>query len=153
LAGQFESIRAEYPDITLNENLSMAPSFGGKLTPQVKKQIWDQRIGCGGGWHALGIGPDGGAFLCEQMAYEDPFVVGDASTQSLQEIWNGTRMFGFIHPNREQFAGSSCADCDQFENCMWEKGRCYRDAYFSYGTIYTAPPLCPFNDKPGVRLS
>jgi MoaA/NifB/PqqE/SkfB family radical SAM enzyme len=153
LARQFEAIRAKYPDITLNENLSMAPSSAGELTPARKKQIWDQRIGCGGGWQALGIGPDGGAFLCEQMAYENPFLVGDARTQSLCEIWNGTRMFDFIHPTREQFAGSNCATCNEFENCMWEKGRCYRDAYYSYGSIHTTPPLCPTNNKPGVRIS
>jgi MoaA/NifB/PqqE/SkfB family radical SAM enzyme len=153
LAGQFEAIRANYPDITLNENLSMAPSSTGDLTPERKKQLWAQRIGCGGGWHALGIGPDGGAFLCEQMAYEDPFLVGDARIQSLHEIWNGTKMFDFIHPSRERFSGSSCATCDDFENCMWEKGRCYRDAYYSFGSIYTTPPLCPINNKPGVRIS
>jgi MoaA/NifB/PqqE/SkfB family radical SAM enzyme len=153
LARQFEAIRAEHPDILLTENLSMSPSSASKLTPEHKKQIWDQRIGCGGGWHALGIGPDGGAFLCEQMAYEPPFLVGDARTQSLREIWNDNRMFDFIHPTREQFVGSNCATCGEFENCMWEKGRCYRDAYYSYGTIYTTPPLCPTNHIPGVRIS
>lgn len=153
LAHQFEAIRAEYPDITLNENLSIAPSFAGELTPERKKQIWDQRIGCGGGWHALGIGPDGGAFLCEQMAYEASFLVGDARNESLREIWNGARMFNFIHPIREQFAGSNCASCLEFEDCMWEKGRCYRDAYYSYGSIHTPPPICPTNHKPGVRMS
>jgi MoaA/NifB/PqqE/SkfB family radical SAM enzyme len=153
LANQFQQIRAKHPDITINENLSMAPPSPGELTPERKQEIWGHRLGCGGGWHALGIGPNGGAFLCEQMAYEDPFLVGDARTQSLREIWNSPRMFNFIHPSREQFAGSSCATCDEFEKCMWEKGRCYRDAYYSYGSIYTAPPLCPMNDRSGLRIS
>ncbi|MCA1458956.1 radical SAM protein [Bradyrhizobium sp. BRP22] len=153
LAREFEAIRAKYPDIKLNENLSRAPTSAEELTPQRKRQIWSQRIGCGGGWHALGIGPDGGAFLCEQMAYEEPFLVGDARHQSLREIWTGSRLLNFIHPSRERFAGSSCETCPSFETCIWEKGRCYRDAYFSYGSVHTTPPLCPFNDKPGVRLS
>ena len=152
LVRQFEAIRAEYPDITLNEDLSKAPMSADSLTPALRRQIWDQRIGCGGGWYALGIGPDGGAFLCEQMAYEEPFLVGDAQTQSLREIWDGARMLDFIHPAREAFAGSSCATCGEFENCMWEKGRCYRNAYFSYGSVHTAPPFCPANDRPSVRL-
>lgn len=152
LARQFEAIRSEYPDIALSENLSMAPTSMGELTPDFKARIWAQRIGCGGGWHALGIGPDGGAFLCEQMAYEEPFLVGDARTQSLHEIWNGARMFDFIHPDREQFAGANCANCGEFETCIWEKGRCYRDAYFSYGSVHATPPLCPTNTTPGVRL-
>jgi MoaA/NifB/PqqE/SkfB family radical SAM enzyme len=148
LAAQFDAIRAEHPDITLNENLSMAPPSGGELNFERKKRIWDQRMGCGGGWHALGIGPDGGAFLCEQMGYDNAFLVGDARTQSLREIWDGNRMMEFIHPPREKFAGANCSECAEFEKCMWEKGRCYRDAYYSYGSIYTAPPLCPYNDAP-----
>ncbi|GLR45650.1 radical SAM protein [Mesorhizobium amorphae] len=153
LAREFEAIRAEFPDIALNENLTIAPTPAGELTPERKREIWSQRIGCGGGWHALGIGPDGGAFLCEQMAYAEPFLVGDARHQSLREIWTGSRLLNFIHPSREKFAGSSCEVCSSFESCMWEKGRCYRDAYFSYGSVHATPPLCPFNDQPGVRLS
>ncbi|WFU06786.1 radical SAM protein (plasmid) [Rhizobium sp. CB3171] len=153
LANQFEAIRAKYPDIKLIENLSKAPARAEELTPERRRQIWSQRIGCGGGWHALGIGPDGGAFLCEQMAYEKPYLVGDARWQSLREIWDGSRLLDFIHPSRRQFTGSSCETCPSFEKCMWEKGRCYRDAYFSYGSVHTTPPLCPSNDNPGIRLS
>ncbi|RFB83099.1 radical SAM protein [Rhizobium leguminosarum bv. trifolii] len=153
LANQFEAIRAEYPDIKVIENLSQAPAPTGELTPERKQEIWRQRIGCGGGWHALGIGPDGGAFLCEQMAYEERFLVGNARRQSLREIWTGSRLLNFIYPSRRQFSGSCCETCPSFERCMWEKGRCYRDAYFSYGSVHTTPPLCPSNDKQGVRLS
>lgn len=152
LARQFAEIRERFPDILLNENMSTAPAKPRQLTPEIKQQLWDGRIGCGGGWHTLGIGPDGKAFLCEQMAYEEPYFVGDASTQGIMEIWNGPRMMDFIHPGRDRFAGSTCATCGGFESCMWEKGRCYRDAYYAYGTIYTAPPLCPKNDRPGIRL-
>ncbi|MBL4613919.1 MAG: radical SAM protein [Magnetovibrio sp.] len=152
LVTQFSEIRSAYPDIELNENLSMAPSPLQELTSERKKEIWDNRIGCGGGWHALGIGPDGKAFLCEQMAYEEPYFVGDASHLSIRDIWDGDPMYDFIHPPREKFKGASCSACPQFETCMWEQGRCYRDAYFSYGSIYTPPPMCPTNTKSGLRL-
>lgn len=149
---QFDTIRARYPDITLNEDISGPAGGPRELTPELKKQLWDQRIGCGGGWQSLGIGPDGKAFLCEQMAYEEPYFVGDASHQSIAEIWNGPRMMDFIHPTREQFAGTTCETCGGFESCMWEKGRCYRNAYYSYGTIFSPPPLCPKNNRAGVVL-
>jgi len=149
---QFAAIRARYPDIILNEDISGPMGGPRELTPELKKQLWDQRIGCGGGWQSLGIGPDGKAFLCEQMAYEEPFFVGDASRQSIAEIWNGPKMLDFIHPTREQFAGTTCETCGGFETCMWEKGRCYRNAYYSYGTIFSPPPLCPKNTRAGVVL-
>jgi|GEM_PF-1392202 len=153
LAAQFAEIRSRYPDIEINENLSAFPAPLETLTDEQKKHIWDQRIGCGGGWHALGIGPDGKAFLCEQMAYEAPYFVGDATRQSIREIWDGQPMFDFIHPERDQFRETICGTCDEFETCMWEKGRCYRDAYFAYGSVFTPPPMCPSNNQPGLKLS
>ena len=100
-----------------------------------------------------GIGADGRAFLCEQMKMSEEFVVGDLSVQSIQEVWNSPRLLDFIYPERERFEGTICRQCPEFEKCMWESGRCYRDAYFCYGTIYDSPPLCPYNSRPGVRLS
>lgn len=153
LARQFDEIRERYPDVEMAENLTGdAPEFS-ESTRASDRQKWDMRIGCGGGWSSLGISPNGKAFLCEQMKMDEPFFVGDARTQSIAEIWDGQKMFDFIHPPRERFAGTACADCEEFETCVWEKGRCYRDAYFSYGSVYHPPPLCPKNHRQGLRLS
>lgn len=153
LKAQFDEIRAQYPDINLKENLTAGESGAGELLPEKRRQLWNNRLGCGGGWYALGIAPNGSAFLCEQMKMDDPFIVGDAQTQSIEEIWNSDRMARFIYPDREQFKGTICQTCSEFEPCIWEKGRCYRDAFFSYGSIYEPPPLCPNNPRPGLRLS
>lgn len=150
---QFDEIRSEYPDISLVENLTQDQSAMTELTAERARLIWHGRLGCGGGWSALGIAPDGKAFLCEQMKMDEPFYVGDAKSQSIQEIWESERLLHFIHPTRDQFEGTVCRTCEEFEDCMWEKGRCYRDAYFSYGSIYEPPPLCPKNARPGLRLS
>ncbi|HAQ00266.1 MAG TPA: radical SAM protein, partial [Rhodospirillum rubrum] len=88
LTRQFAEIRERFPDIVLNENVSLSAGGPIVLTAELKQRLWDGRIGCGGGWHSLGIGPDGKAFLCEQMAYEEPYFVGDASRQTIAEIWN-----------------------------------------------------------------
>ena len=151
LRRQFDYIRSRYSDIELVENLTQEPQ--GERTPEAARAIWDARLGCGGGWSALGISPNGKAFLCEQMKMAEPFFVGDASYQSIEEIWQGEPMREFIYPERDRFAGTACHACPDFENCIWEKGRCYRNAYFSYGSIYHPPPLCPNNSRPGLRLS
>lgn len=153
LREQFAQIRERFPDCELNENLTAIPDTAPTITPDIKQAFWNKRIGCGGGWQALGIGPDGQAFLCEQMAYEPEYFVGDASRQSIMDIWNSKEMFRFIHPSPDQFGDEACASCGEFENCMYEKGRCYRDAYYSYGSVYTQPPQCPKNSRPGIRLS
>jgi radical SAM protein with 4Fe4S-binding SPASM domain len=153
LNDQFAEIQDKYPDIELVENLTSGVNGVEQFTPEQKRELWENRLGCGGGWYALGVDADGKAFLCEQMVMDEPYIVGDARTQSIEEIWNSERMLRFIHPTREQFKNTSCYTCKDFEECMWKQGRCYRDAYFSYGSIYQTPPMCPKNTRPGLRLS
>lgn len=153
LRDQFAGIRDKYPEIALDENLTSGPNGGTQLTPKQKREIWNNRIGCGGGWYALGISADGKVFLCEQMVIEEPFIFGDARTQSIEEIWNNEDLIRFIHPTREEFKDTICHTCEDFNECMWKQGRCYRDAYFSYGSVYQPPPMCPKNTHPGLRLS
>lgn len=153
LRDQFDRIRSRYDDADIVENLTQVPPDQSELDADAARPIWDGRIGCGGGWSSLGISPSGKAFLCEQMKMADPFFVGDASYQSIEEIWHGAHLKRFIYPEQMQFIGTACESCPEFETCMWEKGRCYRDAYFSYGTVFHPPPLCPSNYRPGLRLS
>ncbi len=154
LRRQFERIRERYPDVTVVENLSSSGTPPPETPPQEEVLAqWRNRMGCGGGWSALGISADGNAFLCEQMKMDEPFYVGDARTQTIQEIWNGDRLNRFIYPERDQFVGTICEHCTDFESCMWKCGRCYRDSYFSYGTVFYPPPGCPHNDRPGLRMA
>lgn len=143
---QVDAIHERYPDIHLEENLSAGPAPSvDDLSDEERRSVWANRIGCGGGWMALGISADGAAFLCEQMVIREPFVVGDARTQTIREIWQSEKLADFIFPTREQFSGKPCHSCDEFEVCMWLHGRCYRDAYFAYGSVYEPPPMCPSN--------
>ncbi|MDQ1287856.1 MAG: hypothetical protein QG622_1421 [Actinomycetota bacterium] len=145
---QVDTIRTRYPDITLDENLTggIGPSLE-ELTDEQRQSLWANRIGCGGGWMALGVSADGAAFLCEQMVIREPFVVGDARTQSIREIWESDALRDFVFPVREQFEGTPCHSCPDFEECLWVQGRCYRDAFFAYGSVFCPPPLCPRNDR------
>lgn len=155
---QIDLVRERFPDVSLkcsfagdDPEVSAAGGAGpGGAGPEERQDMWDQRSGCAGGWSSIGIAAGGEAFLCEQMVLRDPYVVGDARTQSIREIWNGERMLDFIFPTREQFAGTICHECPEFEECMWVQGRCYRDAYFAYGSVYQPPPQCPKNDRPGL---
>jgi MoaA/NifB/PqqE/SkfB family radical SAM enzyme len=152
LRRQFDTILERYPDVDLQQEFfpDTAPDPG--TAPPTKRELWANRLGCGGGWNSLGISTDGKAFLCEQVPMEDPFIVGDASTASIAEIWDGKPLRDFIFPTREQFDGTACQACPDFEECMWATGRCYRDAFFNYGTVYDQPPACPRNQREALRL-
>jgi radical SAM protein with 4Fe4S-binding SPASM domain len=150
---QVREIRERYSDIDLTSDFDQIDPYRAPLTPEQIQELWANRSGCSGGWTMLGVAPDGKAILCEQMALEEPFHVGDLAEQSIMDVWNCERLLDFIYPPRERFAGTVCYDCEEFELCHWEKGYCYRNAYFSYGTLYEAPPLCPKQTKPGLRLT
>jgi len=148
---QLHKICSRYPGIDISEDLDQM-DIGGNGPQDQKKQMWASRSGCGGGWSMLGIAPNGRAILCEQMKQEEEFYVGDLNSQSIMEVWNGKAMTDFIYPERTKFKNTICEDCDEFELCHWEKGYCYRNAYFSYGTVYDAPPNCYRQTKLGLRL-
>ncbi len=149
---QIQETLSRYPDIELTEDLEQIDSSSNRM-PDLKKQLWAKRSGCSGGWCMLGIAPNGRAILCEQMSQEEAFYVGDLNQQSITEVWTGKGIMDFLYPDREKFKNTICEHCDEFEACHWEQGYCYRNAYFSYGTIYDAPPLCPKQMKPGLRLN
>ncbi|MDQ1245778.1 MAG: hypothetical protein QG597_145 [Actinomycetota bacterium] len=152
IAEQLTEASSRYPDAELQGDFL---SVGAPPAPEppTAQEVWDSRSGCGGGWSCLGIAAGGEAFLCEQMVLLPQFVVGNARTQSIQEIWDGEPMLRFIYPQRAEFTGTICADCPEFEECMWAQGRCYRDAWFAFESIYQPPPACPRNDRPGLRIA
>jgi radical SAM protein with 4Fe4S-binding SPASM domain len=147
---QLVEAHQRYPDAELAGDFVFEP--GPEPTPPTKEEVWAARSGCGGGWSCLGIAAGGEAFLCEQMVLRPPHVVGDLNTQSIREVWESERLRRFIFPDRDEFEGTVCHDCGEFEDCMWSQGRCYRDAYFSYGSIYHPPPMCPRNERPGLPV-
>jgi radical SAM protein with 4Fe4S-binding SPASM domain len=149
---QYAEIHDLYPDLDCWTDIIPASEAEPQELPD-REKIWRSRKGCGGGWLSIGIAPDGKVFLCEQMKMSDEFMVGDLNQQSILEVWHSQKMLDFIFPDRAQFKGTICYSCQEFEQCMWERGRCYRDAYYAYGTVYDAPPLCPYNERPWFRIS
>ncbi|GLB25281.1 radical SAM protein [Lacrimispora xylanolytica] len=149
---QLEKIHSQFPDIDISDDLNQM-DLGGNWSLDLKKQVWTNRSGCGGGWTMLGIAPNGRAILCEQMKQEESYYVGDLNRQTIMEVWNGKEMLDFIYPPRDKFKNTICETCDEFEPCHWEKGYCYRNAFFSYGTVYDAPPNCYKQMKLGLRLN
>ena len=135
----------KYPEIDLTgDAVKFSPT---RQNADERKESWDKRAGCSGGFSAIGVAPDGKVILCEQIPQRRPFVVGDLRTQSIMEVWNSEGMADFINPNRNLFRGTICYDCEDFEPCH-EKGWCYRDALFAFANPFGPPPNCPFVENP-----
>ncbi|MGE4568188.1 MAG: SPASM domain-containing protein, partial [Bacteroidales bacterium] len=112
---------------------------------------WDGRAKCSGGRSSIVITPTGKVTLCEQMPVEDEYIAGDLKQQSLLELWNSDRLNRMIYPDKAKFLGTVCEACQDFEVCVYEYGYCFRDALFSFGTIYAPPPNCPKAPQ-GIRM-
>jgi radical SAM protein with 4Fe4S-binding SPASM domain len=146
----FEELKSDYPSLELtfqDETTTKKP-----LTMSCEQ--WDLRAVCSGGRSNMILQPNGDVTLCDQVPHRDPFVVGNVFEQGVMEVWKSPRLLAFLYPERERFEGTVCFDCSQFDGCIGPdglRGYCYRDALFYYGSIYDAPPECPWQNKPTPR--
>lgn len=113
-----------------------------------KIRYWKSRAQCAGGRTSMTITPDGKVVLCDTVPQDEPFFVGDVSTQSLLEVWNSESLLNFAYPPREKFKGSACYDCEKLEECQSKSGHCFRESYFNFGTTFGPAANCPMVQKP-----
>ncbi len=114
----------------------------GNDVEEKEKKFKDRAI-CSAGRSSLNILPDGRVNLCEQIPSKEEFIIGDLKNQSLLEIWNSKKLLSHLKPKRKNFKNTVCFDCKEFEECNWLKGRCFRNAYHVFGSIFAPDPRCP----------
>jgi radical SAM protein with 4Fe4S-binding SPASM domain len=123
-------------------------------SPKTAREQWDSRNICTGGRTNILIQPNGDVTLCDEIPHADPFVVGNVFDQGIMNVWKSQALLDFVYPEREKFAGTVCFDCPEFDECIGQKGQkgyCFRNALFYFGSIYDAPPDCPRQNKPAPR--
>jgi radical SAM protein with 4Fe4S-binding SPASM domain len=125
---------------------------GAANPPTDKVEQWKNRAHCSGGRSSITITPDGKVVLCDTVPQQGMFVVGDVSVQSIMDVWNSEKLFNFAYPPREKCAGSACYDCHDRLDCHGKTLYCFRDTFFSYGTVYGPPPKCPLAPDDGLRM-
>ena len=78
--------------------------------------------------------PDGKVTMCEQLYWKPHFIVGDLTTQSITDVWNGERAKWFLNLKPEQLQPDNpCRKCDIFEKCYNNMNRCWADVVKAYG--------------------
>jgi len=106
-----------------------------------------ERVLCSAYRTGLVILPDGKVTGCEQL-YDNPdFIIGDATKQSLMEIWNSPKRKEIIYPRQESFpAESPCRYCEpeNFKKCHEGRGRCWREILKFYDRHDFPDHRCPF---------
>jgi len=136
-------IKEEFPDIFVFMQKDLTTGGPRNLTPEV----WAKRPDCSGGRTKMLVKPDGEVTLCEQTPNEPAFIVGNVFEDGVMGVWNSDAIRRFNHPSCELFKNSVCYNCTDFEECIYRRGWCFRDALACYDTVYEAPPDCPHQTK------
>jgi radical SAM protein with 4Fe4S-binding SPASM domain len=120
---------------------------------EILEKEWKDAPHCSGGRSSMMICADGKVIACEQLPETEEFFCGDVKTQSIQEVWNGAALNQqFVFFSREQFEGTPCRECPDFEACIPKRGYCFRDTYLFLGKVHTTPQKCPKYAGEFVRI-
>lgn len=141
LGNRVDAVKEKYPDTEIRFNATRLDY--NEIESEQKKLQWENRSGCSGGRSSVTICADGRILLCEQMPHEDRYTAGNLKRQGLLEVWNSHRMMMLAYPPRELFEGGICFECNEFNDCMKEKGYCFRDSLNAFGNAFRPAPGCP----------
>ncbi|CAB5161594.1 hypothetical protein D3OALGA1CA_5089 [Olavius algarvensis associated proteobacterium Delta 3] len=136
------SVLVDFPQANIN--------FADEGTPPStfyeKSKDYEGRSQCSGNRSSFVLLPDGKVTVCEELYYHPEFIIGDASDQSIAEIWDGERALRLAFPSQDNVKSGECKFCFDFERCNTVKGRCYKFVLKAYGLDKPdwPDPRCPY---------
>ncbi|MDR3218232.1 MAG: radical SAM protein [Dysgonamonadaceae bacterium] len=105
-----------------------------------------ERSLCSGNINGLIILPDGKVTICEELYWDEHFIIGDLTKNNLLEVWNSDKASNLWNLHQKDFPEeSSCHSCQDFNNCRKGKGVCWKLIVKGYDwENYLYPdPRCP----------
>jgi radical SAM protein with 4Fe4S-binding SPASM domain len=106
---------------------------------------------CTGNIDGVIVLPDGKVTICEELYWNERFIIGDLMNMTLQEVWSSDQANNLWKLNQDRFPpDSECRTCQDFENCRYGLGVCWKEIIAVYGRenwLYP-DPRCPKAPKP-----
>lgn len=106
---------------------------------------------CSGNLTSFVILPDGKVTICEELYWNENFILGDLSMMSIMDVWNSDKAKSLSLTTQCSIPSSSpCRECRDFEKCRHERGVCWKDIISTYGNDnWLLPdPRCPLAPQP-----
>lgn len=76
--------------------------------------------------------PDGKVTVCDQLYWNEKFIIGDLAKSSIEEVWNSDRVREILDQKQSLVKeASACKKCDIFDSCF--AYRCWVDVIKAYG--------------------
>lgn len=111
---------------------------------------FESRNRCVANQSGLVILPNGDVTICEELYWQKPFIIGNITQSSIEEIWNSPKARSLFYIKQEDLNKSSnCTKCSIFSNCRHNKGVCWKMVTMAYGfDNWDFPdPSCPNSNE------
>lgn len=143
LIQRVNEISAQYPDVKIGNisaiserDISLSiPGFGS----------------CSGGKTALVVGSDGECATCDRTMPYSEARIGNVKESSIADIWNGNALEYLLDPPMEAYKGTSCYECDHFQQCNVRQ-RCFYRARLINGKLFAPDYLCAKLPEPPIEM-
>lgn len=122
---------------------------------ELKKSEFGSRIYCSANLSKIHILPDGNVSICDQLYWNENFIIGNVFNESIKDVWNSSKAQELNILKRTDFSDkSACKTCTDFESCRNGLGVCYSEVLQAYGEEnWDFPdPSCPNAPKPFYSL-
>ena len=122
-----------------------------ELSLEERQDFFDSRSICSGNINSMFILPDGKVSICEELDWNERFLIGDVTQQSITEVWNSEKAKEIFYVKQEEVKPeSACHSCKDFDKCRKFKQVCWREIIRAYGEEnWDYPdPNCPLAPKP-----
>lgn len=110
---------------------------------------------CSGNMTGLVIMPDGKVTVCEELYWNENFILGDLKNESIMEIWNSERAQKLAFLQQELMPlDSPCSKCQDFKQCRYTTGVCWKEIIALYGKEHWLypDPRCPKAPEPVYNI-
>lgn len=125
----------------------ITPWIHQKESVNTTEELFFNRNFCSGNYSSLYILPTGDVTICEQLYWNETFLLGNVNHQSISDIWNSKKAKSLFYINQKEIPDDSlCSSCLKFDSCRSIKQVCYRDIIKKYGPEkwYYPDVNCPY---------
>ena len=78
--------------------------------------------------------PDGAVSVCEQLYWNENFIIGDICKNTIKEVWSSSKAIGLWKRKQSSITPQSpCRTCSDFTSCFQASNRCYANIMKAYG--------------------
>ncbi len=120
-----------------------------------KDEFFKNRASCTANVSQLCILSDGKVTICEELYWDDRFIIGNVNENSISEIWNSNRAIELASLSQDNFSDkSACSCCSEFYDCRHNLGVCWSNVIMAYGNSnWDFPdPECPYALTPNSSI-